>query len=134
MNEESVIHMRCEDVAAKLSALGEAGEAIRLVVAHTECEGDSAKEQEVIPEVMDVSRRSSCHSHSHIFTHTHTHTHTQSSGDELDEFEVELSKQGGGLGITIAGLVSEETGGQNSNNQYQHVNCNLVLMYINILT
>ena len=36
----------------------------------------------------------------------------QSSGDELDEFEVELYKEGRGLGITIAGLVSEDTGGQ----------------------
>ena len=37
---------------------------------------------------------------------------SQSSGDELDEFEVELYKEGRGLGITIAGLVSEDTGGQ----------------------
>ena len=38
----------------------------------------------------------------------------QSSGDELDEFEVELYKEGRGLGITIAGLASEDTGGQSS--------------------
>ena len=39
----------------------------------------------------------------------------QSSGDEMDEFEVELCKQEGhGLGITIAGLVSEDTGGQSA--------------------
>ena len=39
----------------------------------------------------------------------------QSSGDEMDEFEVELCKQQGhGLGITIAGLVSEDTGGQSA--------------------
>ena len=36
----------------------------------------------------------------------------QSSDDEIEEFEVEiLKKSGGGLGITIAGLVKTDTGG-----------------------
>ena len=35
----------------------------------------------------------------------------QSSGDEMEEFEVELYKKTRGLGITIAGLVKEDTGG-----------------------
>jgi C-terminal processing protease CtpA/Prc len=83
VNEESVIHMRSEEVAARLRSLDDAREAIRLVVAHGEREGAV---QDVVPEVMD------------------------SSGDELDEFEVELYKEGRGLGITIAGLVSEDTG------------------------
>jgi C-terminal processing protease CtpA/Prc len=86
VNEESVIHMRSEEVAARLRSLDDAREAIRLVVAHSEREGESQAVQDVIPEVMD------------------------SSGDELDEFEVELYKEGRGLGITIAGLVSEDTG------------------------
>ena len=39
----------------------------------------------------------------------------QSSDDEIEEFEVEiLKKSGGGLGITIAGLVKTDTGGMYS--------------------
>ena len=55
MNEESVIHMRSEEVVARLCSLDEARETIRLVVAHSEREGESQAVQEVIPEVMDVS-------------------------------------------------------------------------------
>ena len=36
----------------------------------------------------------------------------QSSGDELEEFEVEIHKEGKSLGINIAGLVKEDTGGK----------------------
>ena len=60
INEESVIHMRCYDITAKLRSLEEAREAIRLVVAHSEREGERLKESEVVPEVMDVSDESSC--------------------------------------------------------------------------
>ena len=52
--------MRCYDITAKLRSLEEASEAIRLVVAHSEREGERLKESEVIPEVMDVSDESSC--------------------------------------------------------------------------
>ena len=61
VNEESVIHMRSEEVAARLRSLDDAREAIRLVVAHGEREGAV---QDVIPEVMDVSERSSWNSKS----------------------------------------------------------------------
>ena len=55
VNEESVIHMRSEEVAATLRSLDDNHEAIRLVVAHSEKEGESQAEQDLIPEVMDVS-------------------------------------------------------------------------------
>ena len=61
VNEESVIHMRSEEVAARLRSLDDAREAIRLVVAHGEREGAV---QDVVPEVMDVSERSSWNSKS----------------------------------------------------------------------
>ena len=61
VNEESVIHMRSEEVAARLRSLDDAHEAIRLVVAHGEREGAV---QDVVPEVMDVSERSSWNSKS----------------------------------------------------------------------
>ena len=50
--------MRSEEVAARLRSLDDAREAIRLVVAHSEREGESQAVQDVIPEVMDVSERS----------------------------------------------------------------------------
>ena len=56
VNDESVIHMRCDDVVAKLRSLEEAGQTIRLVVAHSERDSDRLEEEGVIPEVMDVSR------------------------------------------------------------------------------
>ena len=112
LNEESVIHMRSEDVAARLRSLDDAREAIRLVVAHSEREGESQTTQEVIPEVMDVSVKKQLWK---ILTLSlPLFPSLQSSGDEMDEFEVELYKEGRGLGITIAGLVSEDTGGQSS--------------------
>ena len=61
VNEESVIHMRSEEVAARLRSLDDAREAIRLVVAHGEREGAV---QDVVPEVMDVSETSSWNSKS----------------------------------------------------------------------
>ena len=105
--------MRCEDVAAKLRSLEEAGQAIRLVVAHSEREGEGV-EEEVVPEVMDVSRRV-CNDNNNI-SPSHVSLYIpQSSGDEMEEFEVELYKQQGrGLGITIAGLVNKESEGQST--------------------
>ena len=41
----------------------------------------------------------------------------------MEEFEVELYKEGRGLGITIAGLVSEDTEGQSSKNLTIHTTC-----------
>ena len=60
VNDESIMHMRCNDVAAKLHLLEGAGQAIRLVVAHSERESEGTEEEEVIPEVMDVSGSNSC--------------------------------------------------------------------------
>ena len=57
VNEESVIHMRSEEVAERLHSLDEARETIRLVVAHSEREGEGQTTQEVVPEVMDVSNQ-----------------------------------------------------------------------------
>ncbi len=66
------------------------------------------------------------HSHLHACTHiyiVYTYTinirmckrvyvlHLQSSDEEVEEFEVELLKRNKGLGITIAGLVKNDTGG-----------------------
>ena len=41
----------------------------------------------------------------------------------MEEFEVELYKEGRGLGITIAGLVSEDTEGQSSKNLTIRTTC-----------
>ena len=46
--------MRWEEVAGRLQSLGRAGQKIRLVVAHSEQEC-SDEEQEMVPDVMDVS-------------------------------------------------------------------------------
>lgn len=51
------MHMRYEDVAHILQSFSRAGQQVRLVVAHSEQE--EPEEEEVIPEVMDVSG-SSC--------------------------------------------------------------------------
>ena len=56
INDESVIHMRCDDIIARLHSLEEAGKTIRLVVAHTERDGGRLEQEGIIPEVMDVSR------------------------------------------------------------------------------
>jgi len=56
INEESVIHMRYEDVVAKLRSVSQAGKSIRLVVARI-VNGSGEEDLGVPPEINDVRER-----------------------------------------------------------------------------
>lgn len=56
INEESVIHMRYEDVVAKLRSVSQSGRSIRLVVARV-VSGRVDEESGVLPEINDVRER-----------------------------------------------------------------------------
>ena len=60
INEESVIHMRYEDVVAKLRSVSQAGKSIRLVVARI-VNSSGEEELGVPPEINDV--REGLHGH-----------------------------------------------------------------------